>query len=147
MLQRRFQRREGPKILRCDLKCCFLRGFGVFCIGMGCFWTRAVALFGENVIAPIMINSTISSPQNQRFSLANVSWLFDTREDAIRKRAYMYFIVGKGLSNDDVGAATGTVFQEVRPGSWFRNRDFVKEKVGGATVVRFNEDLSSSPEI
>ena len=33
--------------------------------------------------------------------------------------------------------ARGTVFREARPGSWFQNsRGFVKEKVGGATVVR-----------
>ena len=46
----------------------------------------------------------------------------------------MCFIVCKGLlvlSNDDVGVAGGTVFQEVRPGAGFRTGAFVKEKFGG----------------
>ena len=32
--------------------------------------------------------------------------------------------------------ARGAVFQEVRPGAGFKTGDFVKRKVGGATVVR-----------
>ena len=52
---------------------------------------------------------------------------------------YIYFLVCKGLlllSNDDVGVARGTAFQEIRPGAGFKTGDFVEE-VGGATVVRF----------
>ena len=41
-----------------------------------------------------------------------------------------------GLPNDDVGEARGTVFQEIRPGSWLQNRRFRRRKVGGATVER-----------
>ena len=41
------------------------------------------------------------------------------------------FLVCKGPSNDDVGVARGTVFQEVRPGPGFKTDDFVKEKLGG----------------
>ena len=37
------------------------------------------------------------------------------------------FLVRKGLSNDDVGVATGTVFQETRPGAGFQTRGLVKE--------------------
>ena len=42
----------------------------------------------------------------------------------------------KGLSNDDVRVARGTVFQEIRLGAGFRTGDLVKEEgVGGATTV------------
>ena len=37
---------------------------------------------------------------------------------------------------DDVGVAKGTAFQEIRPCAGFKTGDFVKEKLGGATVVR-----------
>ena len=40
---------------------------------------------------------------------------------------FMYFLDCKGLSNDDVGVARGTVFQEIRPGAGFKTGDFVKE--------------------
>ena len=46
------------------------------------------------------------------------------------------FLVGKGLSNDGVGVARGTAFREIRSGVGFKTVDFVKEKLGGATVVR-----------
>ena len=39
--------------------------------------------------------------------------------------------VCKELSNDEVGGARGTVFQEIRPGADFKTGDFVKEKLGG----------------
>ena len=45
-----------------------------------------------------------------------------------------YFLIFKGLSNDDVRVARGTVFQEIRPGAGFKTADFAKEKLGGATV-------------
>ena len=41
------------------------------------------------------------------------------------KHIFTYFLVYKGLSNDDVGVATNTVFREMRPVteiSWFQNR-------------------------
>ena len=50
------------------------------------------------------------------------------------------FLFAKGLSSDDVGVASVTVFAEVRPGAGFKTGDFVKEKLGrgggGATVTR-----------
>ena len=39
----------------------------------------------------------------------------------------VHFRVCKGLSNDDVGVARGTVFQEIRPGAGFKTGNFVKE--------------------
>ena len=45
------------------------------------------------------------------------------------------FFVCKGLSNDDVGGARGTILEEIQPGAGFKTGDFVKE-VGGATVER-----------
>ena len=41
------------------------------------------------------------------------------------------FLLCKGLSNDDVGVARGTVLQEVRPGIGFESGDFFEEKWGG----------------
>ena len=41
------------------------------------------------------------------------------------------FPVCKGLSNDDVGTARGTVFREIRPGVGFKTGEFVEEKLGG----------------
>ena len=41
------------------------------------------------------------------------------------------YVVCKGISNDDVRVARGTVFQEVRPRAGFKTGDSVKEKLGG----------------
>ena len=55
----------------------------------------------------------------------------------LRKQCpFIYFLICKGQSNDDVGATRSTVFQEIRPGAGFKTGDFVKEKSGGANVVR-----------
>ena len=43
----------------------------------------------------------------------------------------MYFLGRKGLSNDDIEVAAGTVLQEIRPGAGFKTGDFVKETLGG----------------
>ena len=43
----------------------------------------------------------------------------------------MYFLVCKGLSNDDVGLARDTAFQEIRPEAGFKTGDFFKEKLAG----------------
>ena len=48
-----------------------------------------------------------------------------------KKYLDLFFLVCKGLSNDDVGVARGTIFQEIRPGAGFKTGDFVKEKLGG----------------
>ena len=43
----------------------------------------------------------------------------------------------EGLSNDDIEVARGNVFQEmIRPGAGFKTGDFVKRRIGGATVER-----------
>ena len=52
----------------------------------------------------------------------------------MKKNVMTYFLVYTGLSNDDVGATRGTVFQEVRPGVGSKTGDFAKEKLAGATV-------------
>ena len=58
-----------------------------------------------------------SPPENQRFSLTNVSssGLLDARKDTIEKKVSIYFLVCEGLSIDDVGVSRDTVFQEIRP--------------------------------
>ena len=61
----------------------------------------------------------------------NVSWLLDTRKDAIHKNVSIYFLVCRKVPlNDDVGVARGTVFREIRLGAGFKTGDFVKEKLG-----------------
>ena len=35
----------------------------------------------------------------------------------MKSKIITYFLVGKGRSNDDVGRARGTGFQEIRPGA------------------------------
>ena len=52
------------------------------------------------------------------------------RKDTIESKVSMYFLVCEGLSNDDVGVARGTVFQEVWPEAGLKTGDFVKEKLG-----------------
>ena len=54
------------------------------------------------------------------------------RKVAIKSRPPCIFLFAmEGLSNNDVGVARGTVFQEVRPGAGFKTGDFVKERLGG----------------
>ena len=43
----------------------------------------------------------------------------------------IFLCAKKGLSNDDVGVARGSVFQALRPGAGFKTGDFVGEKLGG----------------
>ena len=58
----------------------------------------------------------------------NVSRLLDTRNGALNKKNNIFedcfFLVWKGLSNDDVGVARGTVILEIRPGADFYNQRF-----------------------
>ena len=58
-------------------------------------------------------------------------------EGCYEKTILTHVHVCKGPSNDDVGAARGTIFQEIRLGSCFKTVDFVKEKLGGGTVEQF----------
>ena len=74
--------------------------------------------------------STIDTPKNQRVFLTNVSWLLDTRKDAM-KSISSYVLVREGLLADDVGVAKGTVFQEIRPRAGFKSGDFVEQFLEG----------------
>ena len=56
-------------------------------------------------------------------------------EGCCEKNVLTRFLVCKGLSNDDVGAARGTVYQ-ILLGAGFETDSFVKEKSGGATLER-----------
>ena len=58
---------------------------------------------------------------------------------------FTYLLVCKGLSNDDVGGAGGTIFQEIHG----RERGSkpaisLKKNVGGATVERLDHTFSVS---
>ena len=48
----------------------------------------------------------------------------------MKRTSSHFFLVCEGLSNDDVGVAMGTLFQEVRPWAAFKTDDFVKGKSG-----------------
>ena len=52
-------------------------------------------------------------------------------EGCYEKNVLKHFLVRKGRSNDDAGAARDTAFQEIRPGSGSKTGDFVKEKLEG----------------
>ena len=43
----------------------------------------------------------------------------------------IFLCAKKGLSNDDVGVSSDTVFQGIRPGAGFETGDFVEENLGG----------------
>ena len=51
-------------------------------------------------------------------------------EGCYEKRILNHFHACKGLSNDYVGAAWGTVVQGIQPGVGIKTGDFVKEKLG-----------------
>ena len=57
----------------------------------------------------VQTDSTIAAPVNQRFSFMDVSWLLDTRKGAVKNEIIIFFLACKGLSNDYVGVARGTV--------------------------------------
>ena len=66
-------------------------------------------------------DSTIAPPQKiKRISLKNVSWLLETRKDAMKEQSSRVSLFAKeALSNYDVGVARGTVFRETQPGAGF----------------------------
>ena len=53
-----------------------------------------------------------------------------------KNESITYCLLCKGRSNDDVGVARGSVFQEIRPGSGFKTGDFVKEKTGDTFALQ-----------
>ena len=68
-----------------------------------------------------MTDSTIVPPKT-----SDVSWLLDSRKDALKKASCCVYLLAKeGLSSDDVGAERGTVSQEMRPGAGFKTGGFV----------------------
>ena len=69
---------------------------------------------------------------NERFTAAR------QEEGRYETQLFVYFLACKGLSNDDVGVARGTVFQEVRPGAGFKKPAISLKKSwgGGYTVER-----------
>ena len=54
----------------------------------------------------------------------------------MQKISVTHILVCKGLSNDGVGVARGTVFQKIITGAGFKTGDFVEESWGGVTVER-----------
>ena len=89
--------------------------------------------------------------QNQRDSLTNVSWLFDTRKDALmnKQNPFRAFpCMQRTIERDGVGATTGTVFQDIRPGAGFKTGNFVEEELGGgATAERLTIIQTNSPAL
>ena len=49
----------------------------------------------------------------------------------LKKIPSKYVFVCSGRSNDGVGVARGTAFQEIRPGAGFKTSNFVKQTLGG----------------
>ena len=53
-------------------------------------------------------------------------------KDAMKKKKNLHkFSRLHGLSNDDVGVATGTVCQDIRPEAGFETGELIEEKLGG----------------
>ena len=89
---------------------------------------------------PPRTDSTIAPPQNQRFRSANVSWLIDTRKGSVEKKKppYVFFLTKdyyyyRTMTSGWQGAPH---FRRYGRELVFVTGDFVKRKVGGATVVR-----------
>ena len=57
-------------------------------------------------------------------------------EGRFEKIIFAYFLVCKGLSNDEVGVTRVAVLQEIRPGVGFKTGDVVKEMLGGGYCCR-----------
>ena len=57
------------------------------------------------------------------------------REDYLKKSIhrlnYLFLLLCKGLTIDDVGVSRDTVFQEIRPGAGLKTGDVGEEKLGG----------------
>ena len=48
----------------------------------------------------------------------------------MKNTIFIFFFACKGLSNDEIGGARGTVFQEIRWRAGFETGDFVKQMLG-----------------
>ena len=83
----------------------------------------------------------IAPPKTSDFLSTNVSWLLDTKKDTvIEKKVFKYIFLCAKRSNDRrrPGVEGHRFSGEIRPGADYETGDFGKEKLGGATVVRFS---------
>ena len=64
-----------------------------------------------------------------------------------KHKNFIHFLSCQGLSNDDVGVARGTVFQEIRPGVGFKTGDFVEDRLGGGGGHRIMTPFLFLPQI
>ena len=107
----------------------------------------------DELCTPPIDSTMIATPPKKPSDFFNVSWLLDTRKDAIKNHLftcmYEYVLVCRGLSTDDVGAARrGTVFQEVgKAGTWFKNLAISLQESWGAAISRnsFREEWTCNP--
>ena len=79
------------------------------------------------------LDSTIAPPKTSDF-LWRILHGCSTRGKMTLKlpgKICIFFFVCKGLSNDDVGGARGTVFREIQLESGFKTGDSINEKLGG----------------
>ena len=92
------------------------------------FWQTGSAIsFEQTRVSPRLKKDFFYDrpPQHPRFSLTKVSWLLDTRKDAVKNTVFAYFLVCKGRSNDDVRGGKGhRFFAGDTTGGWFQNRRF-----------------------
>ena len=49
----------------------------------------------------------------------------------MKTKNFIYFLVCKRTSNDNIEGARGTVFQDIRPGAGFKTVHVVKEMLAG----------------
>ena len=79
-------------------------------------------------------DSTMIAPPKTCDFLEREHFMVARHEEGCYEKASsnIFMYAKKGLSNDDVGVARGTVFQETRPGAaGFKTGDSLKEKLGG----------------
>ena len=116
------------------------RPFFFFRVILSFFLPRA-----HGISHPIRINSSvvcstdstiaIAPPKNQRFSLTEVSWALDTREDAMKQISYYVFSIAKGYSIERWRlGGKGRPIPGDTAGSWCQNRRFRQRKFEGTTV-------------
>ena len=72
---------------------------------------------------------------NERFTAAR------QEEGRYETQLFVYFLACKGLSNDDVGVARGTVFQEIR------GRELVSQPAISSTKSWGGQDRRTSPAV
>ena len=77
-----------------------------------------------------MTDSSISAPSKPSIFSSSVSYLLDTRKDAMflikKDKGQNIFLVYSRLSNDDIEMSRGPIFNERRPGAGFKNGLFFR---------------------